>query len=75
MDSNRFSLETVFQLRAQAFVKILEHADIIHDIAEACEKLDCAIQNALSEQNIDNQQDVIEDARRLAALLDCEVSA
>ena len=74
MDSNRFSLENVFQLRAKASAKIREHSDAIHDIAEACEQLDYVIQNCTSEQSVDNQQDVLTAARRLATLIAGEVA-
>ena len=74
MDDNRFSMETVFKLRAKAFAKSREHADSLNDIAQACEKLDCSIQNATFEQNVDNQQDVLTAARRLAALLESGVA-
>ena len=74
MKDTRFSLEKVFQLRGQASAKIREHADSIHDIAEACEQLDYVIQNCTSEQSVDNQQDVLTAARRLATLIAGEVA-
>ena len=74
MKDTRFSLEKVFQLRGQASAKIREHADSIHDIAAACERLDCAIQNCTAEQNIDNKQDVVDAARRLSDAIEVAVA-
>ena len=73
MNDNRFSHERIANLRSNAFASIKKHTAAIDDIAIACERIDCAMQNAIDEHNVDNQQSLINAARRLAALLETGV--
>lgn len=70
MDDNRLSLENVFQLRSKAFAEISEHAFAIDAIAAAIADVDAAMQTAIAEHNIDDQQALVTTARQLAAILD-----
>lgn len=70
MDDNRLSLESVFRLRSKAFAEISEHAFAIDAIAAALADLDAAMQTAIAEHNIDDQQALVTTARQLATVLD-----
>jgi hypothetical protein len=70
MDVTGFSLENVFQLRSRAFADIREHSAAIDRTAAALADLDVAMQTAIAEHNIDDQQALVTTARQLAAILD-----
>jgi len=70
MENNRFSLENVFHLRARAFAKIRHLTADIDCLTFALESIDFALQTAIEERNIDDQQKLVTVARQLAAILD-----
>ncbi len=70
MDDTGLSLENVFRLRGRAFTEIREHSTAIDRTAAALADLDAAMQTAIAERCIDEQQALVTSARRLAALLD-----
>ena len=72
--SNTLSLAGIFNLRGKAFAKIRRHSAAINAIATAIAYVDVAMQTAIAEHNIDDQQSLITHARQLAALLDCGVA-
>lgn len=70
MEDNGLSLESVFRLRGKAFMEIREHSAAIDGIAAAIADLDVALQTALDDRNIDNQQALVTSARHLAQLME-----
>ena len=70
MQDNRFSLAEVFKVRNTAFAAIREHTTAIDAIAAGIAELDAAMQTAIAERCIDDLQNLLTSARRLAALLD-----
>lgn len=70
MDVNGFSLESVFRIRAKAFSQIRQHASAIEVVGAAVADMDAALQTAIAEHNIDDQQALLTTARQLAAVLD-----
>ena len=75
MNDSRFSMAEVFQLRGKAFAAIKRHSAAINGIAAALADVDVAMQTAIAEHSIDDRQALITTARRLAALIESEVSA
>ena len=73
MQDSRFSLENIFQLRAEAFAAIRQHAAAIDSLAASLGDLDTAMQRSIDERSIDEQQELLTAARRLAALLETGV--
>lgn len=69
MEDNGLSLENVFRLRGKAFAEIRQHSAAIDAIAIAIADLDVAMQTAIAERCIDDQQTLVTSARRLAVLL------
>ena len=65
-----FSLAEVFTLRSKAFDEIREHTIAIDRTAAALADLDTAMQTAIAERCIDEQQALVTSARRLSAILD-----
>jgi len=70
MDVTGLSLENVFQLRGKAFAEISEHAFAIDALAAGIAELDAALQTAIEERNIDDQQQLVTAARHLARFMD-----
>jgi len=70
MHDNRLSLENVFKLRSKAFSEISEHAFAIDALAAGIAELDAALQTAIEERNIDDQQQLVTAARHLARFMD-----
>ena len=69
MNDTRLSLAEVFQLREKAFAASAEHAAVIDALAAALGDLDAAMQTAIAVRCIDDAQNLIDAARRLAAIL------
>lgn len=66
--STGFSLESTVRLRAEAFAHVRHHNSMILNIATGIEQLDAALMSA-TERSIDDQQQLINAARRLVSLL------
>ena len=71
---NSFSLAAIADLRSEAFSAIRQHAAAIDALAAALGDLDFAMQLSIAQRSIDQQQSLLDAARRLASLLDCEVA-
>ena len=71
---NSFSLTSIFYVRGKAFDSIRRHTAAVDAIASELEALDASMQMCITERSVDEQQDLITSARRLASLLDCEVA-
>ena len=72
MDSNGFSLESISRLRGEAHATIRHHAAEIVSLSTAITDVDTAIQLTIAERSIDEQQSLVDAARRLASLLTVE---
>ena len=69
MDSNALSLESILRIRGESFAAVRHHNAMVLTLATAIEQLDAALLWA-TERNIDEQQHLVDAARRLAGLLD-----
>ena len=69
MDSNHLSLESILRVRGEAFATIRLHSANVAMIATHVEALDVALQTNADSRSIDDQQHLVDAARRLAALL------
>ena len=70
MDSNTLSLEEISQLRSEAHAVIRFHAAEIALLSSALENLDAATRMAIVSRSVDENQALVNAARRLSALLD-----
>ena len=67
---NTLSLDRISQMRSAAHASIRHHAAEIALLASALENLDAAIRMAIVARSIDEDQCLVDSARRLAKLLD-----
>ena len=70
MDSNGFSLDSILRLRSEAHASIRHHAAEIVSLSSAISDVDAALMLTIAERSIDEQQHLVDAARRLASLLD-----
>jgi len=70
MKDNGLSLAKVFDIRAQAFAQISEHAFAIDALAAGIAEIAAALQTVLDDCNIDDQQALVTSARHLARFMD-----
>jgi len=74
MNSNTLSLESISSLRSEAHATIRHHAAEIVSLSSAITDVDAAIQLTIAERSVDESQALVDAARRLASLLNGEVS-
>ena len=70
MNLSHLSLEETFKLRAAASAAIRSHTEAANLIGHASANFDVALQMSIDERNIDCQQNLVDAARLLAAVLE-----
>ncbi len=63
------SLTRILGIRAEAFAAVRHHTAMILNIATGIESVDVAVQTNADSRSIDEQQQLVDAARRLAALV------
>ena len=74
MNHNTLSLESISRLRSEAHATIRHHAAEIVSLSAGLSDVDAAIQLTIAERSVDESQALVDAARRLASLLNGEVS-
>ncbi len=73
INDNVLSLDRILSLRGEAFATIRRDSAHVAMIATHVEALDVALQTNADSRSIDEQQHLVDAARRLATLLEGEV--
>ena len=74
MDSNHLSLESILRTRGEGFATVGRYSAEIALLANHLEHLDTTLMSHADSRSIDEQQNLVDATRRLASLLNGEVS-